>query len=64
MKNNEPILTPYYRNGNGKDIIVHQCFQGPDGLFQVGDQRLSEEEIDKLSALMVFHRWILVMYPE
>lgn len=64
MKNNEPIVTPYYRRGNGKDIIVHTCFQGSDGLFQFRDQRLSEKEIDKLIALMVSHRWILIMYPE
>lgn len=64
MENSNLIVTPYYRNGNGKDIIVHTCFQGSDGLFQFGNQRLSEEEIDKLIALIVSHRWILIMYPE
>lgn len=59
VKNNGAITTPYYRNGNKKNP-VHTCFQGPDGLFQFADLRLSEEQLNKLIALMVSHRWILI----
>lgn len=62
--NNKPILNHYFRRGNEKDVIVHTSFQGPDGLFQVGDKRLTEDEVDKLMTLMPEHRWVLITWAD